>query len=113
MQRAFGCPPTQKVPLRRIRNLQHNVTVHEETVKAAPSSGASAEKGLVSNSAEGRYREVLAVAMPNKPLIPGGVLSVHVQNEKLIEELIRVKKNGCVASRSGIRDFAPGFRNRF
>ena len=40
-------------------------------------------------------REVLAVALPRRPLFPGGLMPVTVSNEKLIQELIQLKKGGC------------------
>ena len=40
-------------------------------------------------------REVLAVPLPRRPLFPGGLMPVTVSNEKLIQELIQLKKNGC------------------
>lgn len=50
----------------------------------------------MSNSAEMRYREVLAVSLPRRPLFPGGLMPVSVQDKKLIDELTRLKKGGCV-----------------
>lgn len=38
--------------------------------------------------------QVLAVALPRRPLFPGGLMPVSVQNEKLIQELIQLKKGG-------------------
>ena len=40
-------------------------------------------------------REVLAVPLPRRPLFPGGFMPVTVSNEKLIQELIQLKKGGC------------------
>ena len=85
------------MPLRRLRNLQHNIeAAEEEAASGAAAGGASAEKSLVSTSAESWHREVLAVALPKKPLFPGGLMPVTVHDEKLIEELIKLKKGGCV-----------------
>jgi len=35
------------------------------------------------------------VALPRRPLFPGGLMPVTVSNEKLIQELIQLKKGGC------------------
>lgn len=37
---------------------------------------------------------MLAVALPRRPLFPGGLMPVTVTSEKLIEELIQLKKGG-------------------
>ena len=36
------------------------------------------------------------MALPRRPLFPGGLMPVTVSNEKLIQELIQLKKGGCV-----------------
>lgn len=38
--------------------------------------------------------QVLAVVLPRRPLFPGGLMPVAVHNEKLIQELIQLKKGG-------------------
>ena len=35
------------------------------------------------------------MALPRRPLFPGGLMPVTVSNEKLIQELIQLKKGGC------------------
>ena len=47
-------------------------------------------------------REVLAVPLPRRPLFPGGFMPVTVSNEKLIQELIQLKKGGCAAACSSL-----------
>ena len=39
------------------------------------------------------------MALPRRPLFPGGLMPITVSNEKLIQELIQLKKGGCVALR--------------
>lgn len=70
-----------------------------QSTSAADSSttAKSVENRLVSNSPESRFREVLAVALPRRPLFPGGLMPVSVQNDKLIQELIQLKKGGAQA----------------
>lgn len=34
------------------------------------------------------------MALPRRPLFPGGLMPVSVQNDKLIQELIQLKKGG-------------------
>lgn len=38
--------------------------------------------------------QVLAVSLPRRPLFPGGLMPVTVHNDKLIQELIQLKKGG-------------------
>ena len=35
------------------------------------------------------------MSLPRRPLFPGGLMPVTVSNEKLIQELIQLKKGGC------------------
>lgn len=95
--KTFSPTLTHPLHLCSIRNLEDNVeTPGSSGSSSGSSSSGSAEKGLVSNSAEMRYREVLAVSLPRRPLFPGGLMPVSVQDKKLIDELTRLKKGGCV-----------------
>lgn len=60
----------------------------------AASSSSSDE--LVPSSPELRYREVLAVPLPRRPLFPGGIIPVTVHNPALVQELATLKRQGYV-----------------
>ena len=65
------------------------------SASAAGSGDAGASGGtLVPTSHEGRYREVLAVPLPRRPLYPGGLMPVNVSNNKLIKELVELRRQG-------------------
>ncbi|KAK9906845.1 hypothetical protein WJX75_009027 [Coccomyxa subellipsoidea] len=64
-------------------------------------SGGSEGKGekedaaagvLVPSSPELRHREVLAIPLPRRPLFPGNIMPVSVQNPKLVKELMELKR---------------------
>jgi hypothetical protein len=52
----------------------------------------------VPNSHESRYREVFAVPLPRRPLFPGGIMPVTVHNNKLIKELVEIRRQGCAGT---------------
>ncbi|GAB4814573.1 hypothetical protein N2152v2_001619 [Parachlorella kessleri] len=65
---------------------------------AGESEGEQAVPGLlVPNRPEDRFREVLAVPLPRRPLLPGGIMPVTVQSNKLIKELFDLRKQGAQA----------------
>ena len=45
--------------------------------------------------------------LPRRPLFPGGFMPVTVSNEKLIQELIQLKKGGCAAVEPFKLDLLP------
>lgn len=64
----------------------------------AEGEGAEASGGtLVPSSPEGRYREILAVPLPRRPLFPGGLMPVNITSNKLIKELVELKRQRCAA----------------
>jgi hypothetical protein len=50
--------------------------------------------GLVPNSPEARYREVLSIPVVRRPLFPGVIMPVMVQDNRVIKELIDIRKQG-------------------
>lgn len=48
----------------------------------------------MSASAESRYREVLAVTLQRRPIFPGGLMPVSISDERLVRELLQLKKAG-------------------
>ncbi|CAL8462062.1 g1593 [Coccomyxa elongata] len=48
---------------------------------------------LVPSSPELRHREVLAIPLPRRPLFPGNIMPVSVQNPKLVKELLELKRS--------------------
>lgn len=50
--------------------------------------------GLVPNSPEARYREVLSIPVISRPLFPGVIMPVMVQDNRVIKELIDIRKQG-------------------
>jgi Lon-like ATP-dependent protease len=38
--------------------------------------------------------QVLAIPLPRRPLLPGGIMPVTVQSNKLIKELFDLRKQG-------------------
>mmetsp|Transcript_6754 Transcript_6754/g.19426 ORF Transcript_6754/g.19426 Transcript_6754/m.19426 type:complete len:811 (+) Transcript_6754:304-2736(+) len=57
-------------------------------------SGTSGESHLVASSPESRFREVLAVALTRRPIFPGGLMPINITGEKLVAELMQLKKAG-------------------
>lgn len=49
---------------------------------------------LVPSKPEDRFRDVLVVPVPRRPLLPGGIMPVTIQNNKLIKELFDLRKQG-------------------
>lgn len=46
--------------------------------------------------------QVLAVPLPRRPLLPGGIMPVTVQSNELIKELVELRKQGWVAGLRGV-----------
>lgn len=63
-----------------------------ESTKNDPAAGA-----LVPSSPEQRHREVFAVALQRRPLFPGSLQPVLVQDPKLIDEILDLKRSGAQA----------------
>jgi len=67
---------------------------------AKQSNGSSLDQdkvgghGLVPNSPEARYREVLSIPVVRRPLFPGVIMPVMVQDNRVIKELIDIRKQG-------------------
>ncbi|CAL5228054.1 g11119 [Coccomyxa viridis] len=59
----------------------------------ASSSASSASGVLVPNTPEFRHREVLAVPLPRRPLFPGNIMPVSVQDPRLVRELLELKRS--------------------
>jgi hypothetical protein len=60
----------------------------------AAAGGGGAPADLVPTTPESRHRDVLAVPLPRRPLFPGGIMPVTVQNPRLIKELMDIKRQG-------------------
>lgn len=82
-----------------ISNLWRVLTGQQDTNNGQGDAQVEDENSssLVPASPEIRYREVLAVPLPRRPLFPGGIMPVTVQNNKLIKELIEIKRQGAQA----------------
>jgi hypothetical protein len=65
-----------------------------DTSSSSSASSSSGSNLLVPSTPESRYREVLAVPLPRRPLFPGGIMPVTIQNNKLIKELVELKRQG-------------------
>lgn len=52
------------------------------------------DSGLVPNSPEARFRDVLAIPVQRRPLFPGVIMPVLVKDNKVIKELIDIRKQG-------------------
>ncbi|KAL3145396.1 hypothetical protein ABBQ38_001644 [Trebouxia sp. C0009 RCD-2024] len=63
-----------------------------ESMKNDPNAGA-----LVPSSPEQRHREVFAVALQRRPLFPGSLQPVTVNDPKLIDEILDLKRSGAQA----------------
>eukprot|EP00884_Botryococcus_braunii_P019992 jgi/Botrbrau1/6677/Bobra.0202s0021.2 len=61
----------------------------EEAVTSGKNGGA-----LIPTSPEVRYREVLAVPVPRRPLFPGLAMPVHVTDEKIVQRIQEAKADG-------------------
>ncbi|CAK0771468.1 hypothetical protein CVIRNUC_003863 [Coccomyxa viridis] len=59
----------------------------------ASSSATPASGVLVPNTPEFRHREVLAVPLPRRPLFPGNIMPVAVQDPRLVRELLELKRS--------------------
>ena len=46
------------------------------------------------------WAQVLAVALQRRPIFPGGLMPVNIVGEKLVQELMQLKKAGCAAGLS-------------
>lgn len=53
--------------------------------------------GLIPSSPEQRYREVLSIPISRRPLFPGVIMPVMVKDNRIIKELIDVRKQGAQA----------------
>eukprot|EP00890_Picochlorum_soloecismus_P006709 jgi/Picsp_1/863/NSC_04351-R1_protein len=82
---------------------QQGGDVHDVTPDDAKQSDGSSSQdevgghGLVPNSPEARYREVLSIPVARRPLFPGVIMPVMVQDNRVIKELIDIRKQGAQA----------------
>ncbi len=61
-------------------------------------AAADADEGaVVPASTEARWREVLAVPLPRRPLFPGGIMPVTVRDERLVQALLEMRRAGAQA----------------
>lgn len=54
------------------------------------------EADLVPSSPEQRYREVLSIPVTKRPLFPGVIMPVMVRDNRVIKELVDIRKQGYV-----------------
>jgi ATP-dependent Lon protease len=69
-------------------------TGHTTTRRRPATSFASLRGALVPSSPEARVRQVLAVPLPRRPLFPGVLTPVTVDNPRLVERLLDLKRDG-------------------
>ncbi|KAI8110459.1 hypothetical protein M9435_002133 [Picochlorum sp. BPE23] len=55
------------------------------------------EADLVPSSPEQRYREVLSIPVTKRPLFPGVIMPVMVRDNRVIKELVDIRKQGAQA----------------
>ena len=59
--------------------------------------GGNSKTDLIPSSPEQRYREVLSIPISKRPLFPGVIMPVMVKDNRVIKELIDVRKQGAQA----------------